>query len=224
MKQNVTATTTAERLRATHEAVFRSSTKKPGFYYEDLGADLGSQGFRQVMVDLMSGLRKLNKQRTGTPLKIQWIGRFDHRHTSRFHRDNADPHSFLILGYEPTQVDSQVSVADFSKWIETEGMSTETYFEDPQVNTAPNDTDLIPVSTELSPFPKTNYHLLVLNNGKSSDDPALGVFDRGVVSESSDSHERVINSIMLYTDNSTGSAQPSEQDIADFVTTNKVDS
>lgn len=41
-------------LRTVFEAVFRSSTKQPGFYYEDFGVDLDSQSFRQVIVDFVT--------------------------------------------------------------------------------------------------------------------------------------------------------------------------
>lgn len=214
---------TTNQVNEAFEAVFRSSTEQPGFYYLDLGPNLDSQSFRRIMVELMNGVMSRAESRLGRQLKIQWIGRFDHQHTSRFHRDNAAAHSFLLLGYEPTEIESSASVADYSKWIQTQGLTVEDYFGDPEVNTAADDSELDPVASTLGPFTKNHYRLLLLNNGKSTTEPALGVFHRGEVTASDSNHDRVINSIMLYLDDGAGSAQPSSQEVEAFITTTRID-
>lgn len=216
-------TFTTQQLQLAYDVVFRCSTDQPGFYYQDLGGDLDSHDFRRVMVELMKGLMALSELHSDVGLDIRWIGRFNHQHTSRFHRDNADAHSFLMLGYEPTKVDSRVSVADYSKWIETQAISTMTYFgSNTEVNTARDEDELEPFVTEFSPFSNDHYHLLLLNNSKAFDGNPLGVFHRGVVAEPDTDHDRVINSIMLYAGGDKRSSVPDTQVIDEFVTTDKV--
>lgn len=135
----------AKELHVVFEAVFRDSTIQPGFYYQDLGKQIDSKTFRQRMVALKDGLSNICELRLNKQLNYQWVGRFNHQHASRFHRDSAEAHSFLMLGYEPTKVDSKVYVADYTKLIETQNISLETYFGGSQdINTAADDKLLVP--------------------------------------------------------------------------------
>lgn len=211
------------KLQAIYEAVFRQSTEQPGFYYQDLGKAMDSRAFRQLMVNLKNGLSYISKHRSGKQLVSQSIGRFDHQHSSMFHRDSAAAHSFLMLGYEPTQVDSRVYVADYSKFIESQEVSLETYFGgDQDVNIAENEELLISYTTVLTPFPKDHYRLLLLNNSKSFEEKTFGVFHRGEVSKKNNDEDRIINYMMLYLGDQSLEESQNSLIVEDFINTNKV--
>ena len=219
---NTTAYSIKE-LNAIYQAVFRNSTSQPGFYYQDLGKQLNSKAFRQRMIELKDGLSYISEQASNKKLNYQSIGRFNHQHSSRFHRDSAEPLSFLMLGYEPTQVESKVYIADYTKLIESQNISLEAYFEgDEGINTAADEKQLNPYVTELSPFSKDNYRLLLLNNSKSFQEKTFGVFHRGEISQKVDQEDRIINYMMLYLCDKEAEEQHSVEAISEFVNTDKV--
>ncbi|MCR9248818.1 MAG: hypothetical protein NXI20_00285 [bacterium] len=209
-------------LEEIYKNVFRDSTAQPGFFFKDFGKDIGSEDFRAVMVELKEGLTELVNKNTDHQLNYHWLGRFDHQHTSGFHRDSADPNSVLMLGYEPTTIDSRVFLADFSKLVEDKGISMIEYFGGDDINTARDEKEIEPYVTELTPFPKDTYRLVILNNAKSFNQPSFGMFHRGEVPEKSNGSDRVINSIMMYqTDKGTVESY-GEKEVAEFINTQEV--
>ncbi len=214
---------TPEQLQAIYEAVFRSATTQPGFYYQDLGAQMDSKTFRQKMIALKVGLSEICTLRANKQLNFQGIGRFSHQQSSRFHRDSAEAHSFLMLGYEPTQVDSKVYVADYTKYIEDQNMSLADYFGgDQDVNIANSEQLLAPYITELAPFPKDHYRLLLANNSKSFEEKTFGVFHRGEVPQAIEGADRVLNYMTLHLCDQGVEDQYDAQTIADFIHTKQV--
>lgn len=217
-------TFSTKQLQAIYEAVFRNSSEQPGFYFQDFGSQIDSATFRQKMVELKEGLSNLCELRTNQQLNYQGIGRFNHQHSSRFHRDSAEEHSFLMLGYEPTQVDSKVYVADYTKYIESQNISLEAYFGGNQsVNTASDEQLLEPYITELEPFSKNHYRLLLVNNSKSFEAKTWGVFHRGEVLQKLEGEDRTLNYMMLHLCDTTVKEQYNAQKISDFINTRNVD-
>jgi len=218
------STFSIEELDNIYHSVFRQSTDQPGFYYQDFGDQMDSKTFRRIMVELKNELSNISGIRSNKKLNYHWIGRFDHQHSSRFHRDSAAAHSFLILGYEPTKVDSRVSLADYTKHMESQSMSLKSYFgENEDINTIDNDELLAPYTTELTPFPKNHYRLILLNNSKSFEEPTFGVFHRGEVTQKIDGEDRIINSMMLHLCDKSVDELHDTQDVLNFVNTNKID-
>jgi len=212
-----------KQLETIYDAVFRESTNQPGYYFQDFGKLIDSKIFRQRMVELKNGLSKICELRLNKELNYQGAGRFNQQNTSRFHRDTAEEHAFLMLGYEPTKVDSKVYVADYSKHIESQNMSVETYFGgDEDVNTADDDQLLLPYITQLAPFPKNNYRLLLLNNSKSFKENTFGVFHRGEVLQKIEGEDRILNYMLLHFRNRTIEKNQEEQVSLNFVNTDKV--
>ncbi|MEO1052283.1 MAG: hypothetical protein AAFX87_16745 [Bacteroidota bacterium] len=217
-------TFSTSKINAIYDAVFRGSTEQPGFYFQDFGKQIDSKTFRQLMVELKSGLSRICELRSDKQLNYQWMGRFNHQHSSGFHRDSAEAHSFLMLGYEPTNVDSKVFVADYSKLIESHNVSLEAYFEGTQdINTANNNHPISPFVTELAPFPKDHYRLLLVNNSKSFEEKTYGLFHRGEVAHKIDGEDRIINSLMLHMCDKSVEEQFDSSAIMDFIHTEKVD-
>lgn len=215
---------TNEELQTAFQAVFRDSIKQPGFYYWDFGNLIDSKTFRQNMVDLKNSLSRLCKLHLNRRLNYQSVGRFNHQHSSLFHRDNGNPNSFLMLGYEPTKVDSKVYVADYSKYIEEEDISLEIFFEgERDINLIKNNNVLAPFVTELKPFQKENYRLLLLNNSKSFDDKSYGIFHSAEIPQMIVGEDRVLNYVMMQLCDNDVEELYNQKKIKDFINTVKID-
>ncbi len=195
IEKNLTSTT---ELDIIYKSVFRHSTEQAGFYYQDFGTNMNSISFRQKMVELKDGLSKICTIPMQKQLNYQGIGRFNQQHSSRFHRDSAPEHTFLILGYEPTKVQSKVFIADYTKYIENHDQSLASFFGGTEdVNTIENDHLIESYVTELTPFPKNHYRLVVLNNSKSFKEKTFGVFHRGKILKKIENENRILNYMML---------------------------
>ncbi len=187
-----------EEINDIFESVLRESTAQPGFYYKDLGADLDSKSFREVIFDVKERLSDLCEKRLNKQLNYHWLSRANHRNSSNFHIDTAPEHSILILGYEPTSVESKVFLADYTKYLEAENLSAQDYFRNSfNGNFAQNDEELAPYVSETTPFPKDHCRLVIINNSRSYGQKSYGVFHRGEVSDNLDQRDRVVNRVMV---------------------------
>ncbi len=206
-----------------YKEVFRQSTINSGFCYFDFGKEIDSESFRQIMVNLKKSISETCKTKLNKKLIYQSIGRFNHQNTSRFHRDTAENHSFLMLGYEPTKVDSKVYVADYSKYIEVHNIPLLNYFEnDESTNTIENYDGLEPYITELNPFYKNHFRLLILNNSKSFTEKTYGVFHRGEIPNEVEQENRVLNYMMLHLSDKLVEEKYSNEIVNDFISTKLV--
>lgn len=212
-----------QKLVSIYEGVFRTSTLPLGYCFLDFGAIIDSRTLRQTMVDIKEGLSSLCKARLKQQLNYQSLGRFDHQHTSQFHRDTAPSHSFLMLGYEPTEVYSKVYVADYSRYLEDKHMPMLEYFEgDLDQNTANHSEDLEPYVTEIKPFYKKHFRLLILNNSKAFDVKTYGVFHRGKIPHKHEIQHRIINYMMLNLCELGTDENYRPEDVMDFLNTEAV--
>ncbi len=178
--------------------VLRDSTEQPGFYYKDLGADFDSKSLRRLQLELKERLSELCQQRLDKQINYQWMSRTNHRNSSKFHIDTAPEQSILILGYEPTSVESKAYLADYTKYLEDQNLSAQDYFRNSiNGNFAPDDEALTPYVSEVSPFPKEHYRLLVINNSRSFGQKSYGVFHRGEVPENLNQEDRLVNGVMV---------------------------
>ncbi len=180
------------------KSVFRHSTEQPGFYVLDFSHQIDAITFRQYMVDIKQVLGNLCKVRLNKKLDYQSVGRFNHQNTSKLHRDTAMPHSFLMLGYEPTEVKSNMYIADYSRFIEDQGMTIESYFKGDHETNQPYGNLPKSYITQLPPFVKDHYRLLLLNNSKSFEKPTLGVFHAAEIYETLPNEPRILNYMMMY--------------------------
>ncbi|UTW63230.1 hypothetical protein KFE98_03475 [bacterium SCSIO 12741] len=213
-----------QEIKSAYQAVFRNSTEEPGFYYWDLGDQIDSRTFRQYMVELKNGLAQLCESQLQKRLNYQSMGRFNHQHTSRYHRDNGDTFSFLMLGYEPTPVDSRAFITDYTKYLEKENLSLIDFFGgDQEANLVLNQEMLDPYTTEMNPFHKDHYRLLLLNNSKSYDAPSHGVFHSAEIPHKMEEKDRVLNYLMLHLCDWETKEHYDEQAVHDFIYNDKVD-
>jgi uncharacterized protein (DUF2164 family) len=210
-------------IRGIFNEVFRQSTNQAGFYYLNMGANLDSKVFRQTMVDIKNALSALCKQHLKRELLYQSLGRFNHQSSSKPHRDTADDHSFLILGYEPTVVESKAYITDYSKYIEDKGISKEQFFEeDKEANLVKNISVLTDYTIEIKPFNKEHFRILIANNSRSYIEATYGVFHSAEIPEKLHDQDRVINYMMLRLSDLNSKEQYTRQNVQEFVSTDKV--
>lgn len=203
--------------------IFRESTKQTGFYYLNLGSKLDSKVFRQLMVEFKNALSNLCKQHLKKELHYQSLGRFNHQNTSKPHRDTAGNHSFLMLGYEPTMVESKAYITDYSKYIEHKGISIETFFgEDKEANLVDDISLLEDYKTEMKPFNKDDYRILIANNSRSYEETTLGVFHSAEITKKLDNQDRILNYIMLQLSDLNSEEQYTLQNVQEFLSTDKI--
>ncbi|WP_016989573.1 hypothetical protein [Flavobacterium sp. ACAM 123] len=178
--------------------VFRKDTDKPGFVHLDFGKQIGSNQLRTIMVELKTELSKCTITRFDKRLAYQWLGRFDQQVSTPFHLDNAGDQSFLMLGYEPSEIQSKLYLADYHKF----SRESEAALKDDAVRFNPiikeDESALKPYISEVSPFDKDSYKIVLINNSNSkSNRETLGVFHMASIIEQDLSKSRVINSMML---------------------------
>lgn len=224
LKNNKAIAFSKEDLQAAYNAVFRSSTREAGYYFWDFGQQINTHTLRETMVYLKNELSLLCERHLNKQLYFQSMGRFNHQHASKLHRDSAPSHSFLMLGYEPTKVDSRVYIADYSRYMADQNISIERYFGDnPQANVV--DSDKIPAAytKEIRPFPKDHYRLLLINNSKSLETPSYGIFHGAEIPQMLKGEDRVIDYMMTRLDDKDAEETYDEPAVKDFIESTKID-
>lgn len=202
------------------ESVFRTDFSQPGFVVFEFEY-LDSQTLRSTMVSLKHDLDKEFQKAAELKLNYGWLGRFDQQETTPFHRDNAGDTSFLMLGYEPTEIASQLMIADYSKFANEQGIDQEEFYQKWNPIYFEVDGDL--ASFVSAPdFSNPSLSKIVLINNSNLDQPMPGVLHKAVVENKDTSKSRVINSMMI---NAVEHTEPDALDASDeefFKTTDQV--
>src|SRR5947208_4943690 len=95
--------------------VFRTDLSRPGWALLDLGNTGAPRDFRALLVRLGEALADEYRRVHGEELRFVSVSRFDQQSPTRPHRDGGPDASVLVLGYEPTEVPSRVSLMDYTR-------------------------------------------------------------------------------------------------------------
>lgn len=175
-------------------SVFRASLDAPGFALVPLPEATTPVHTRRLMLDLAEELSALHRARDGRELLVLSAVRFDQQVTTRFHLDGGPDESYLLLGYEPSTVASELAVADLARAAQDAGLEPSEYLDAHSPLLPDGERRLAKYVTRLDGFePSRRAHLLLVNNGRSG----WGVLHRGNIPAPDPSRERVINSMML---------------------------
>lgn len=164
------------------DEVWRSDLTQPGFKLIDLGV-VDSFSLRKEM------LRIIEEEFEG--FKILSLLRVDQQKTTRFHLDGGPDLSVLLLGYEPSNVDSQLFIADHSK-------AASKFSTPSQIIAKVNSGDESSIEEHIEAIPifnKKHSYIFVVNNSLE-----LGVLHKAKIINPDDSSTRIINSIMISKD------------------------
>ena len=204
------------------DQVFRTTTEKPGFAYLDLGKNSDSYQLRKLMVDIKYQLDELVRQEFDKKLTYQWLTRFDQQENTKFHQDNAGDQSFLMLGYEPTIIQSELYIADYVKFSYDYQIDPVDFFEKYNPLFIDQNEELEPYITKVQGIRSDHFQIFLINNSNSAGkSETLGVLHQAKMIKTDTSRSRIVNSMMLNMINKDD-IQHSNSNEQEFMTTTQV--
>ena len=106
-----------------YDRTCRTNFDAPGFCLVSVGNSIDSVAFRQLMVDLKRAMARVHESKTESTLIYLSAARFDQQETTRPHLDGGPDECFLMLGYEPSEVDAELEISDYAKCAFDLGLS-----------------------------------------------------------------------------------------------------
>lgn len=181
--------------------VFRHDFTRPGFVLLGLGPSVDSSQLRRFMVTLKELLSERYWREYGKQLAYLSMGRFDQQNTTKFHLDGAPDEAFLMLGYEPSEVSSELAMADYSRAAFDLGISPRQFLTDFNPMFRHGEQLLAPYVTRLTAFDPAMSQVLLVNNSSAPFDNAArhqqGVMHQATIPSVKSAAQRVVNSTML---------------------------
>ncbi|ADG69821.1 hypothetical protein Plim_4010 [Planctopirus limnophila DSM 3776] len=207
-----------------YRKVCRIDHGEPGFCVIHLGSDIESQALRGFQVILKNQLARIHRERVAKDFVCWSAGRFDQQESTKLHRDGGPNESLLVLGYEPSEVRSQLAMADFSKCAVDLGITPAEVLERFNPMFMPGEEKLSPYTTALTSFDPARPQIVVINNSVAAlgSGSLQGVLHTATIPSPLPHHRRVINSMMLASVPLGTAPQVSEEALRDFVTTQDV--
>jgi hypothetical protein len=171
------------------------------------------------MIVLKQRLSAIAVQRGGKPFVFRSLARFDQQVTTKFHLDGAPSESMLILGYEPSKVESRLVLADYSRAAFDLGITPQQLLKDFNPMYKKGEELLDHYVTELPAVAKEGSRILVVNNSslpysEERTNP-LGVMHKASIARPNVAERRIVNSTMPVLEGDEMSAEKQE----DFVRT-----
>jgi hypothetical protein len=181
--------------------VFRRDFTAPGFALVSLGREAGSADLRCFMVALKEALNDRYRALTGRRLGYALMGRYNQQTTTRFHIDGSPDEAYLMLGYEPTAVISELSAADFTRAAHDWGVTPKLLLTERNPMYRDHERQIAPYATRLEAFDPAASQVVLLNNSSLAYDGTtfLGVMHKAVIPEPRPEQDRVINSTLIVT-------------------------
>ncbi len=174
---------------------------EPGFCVLNAGQDMDSVAFRQLMVELKRAMAAMHESTTGQTLACLSAGRFDQQETTRPHLDGGPDECFLMLGYEPSAIGSELDIFDYAKCAFDRGLAPDEFMarHNPMFSA---DHDLLrPYATRIPCFSRSDYRIVCINNSCapcSESRPAWqGTLHAATIPAPDASETRVVNSTVI---------------------------
>ena len=181
--------------------VFRRDWTGCGFALIQYHRPVSSTDFRHDMISLQGELdRRLNGQR-GMRLQFQSLARFDQQTTTKFHLDGGPDESILMLGYEPTPIQSAVALADYTRTAHGLGLTPQDFMDRHNPMFVSGEKLLANDIRTLDEFDGARFQIVLINNSRLPWMPdgshSLGVLHQASILNPDPSQSRIINSTML---------------------------
>lgn len=209
-----------------YKSVFRTNFDEPGFYLVDLQRDMTSNEFRKFMVSIKEELSKIHISKYKKTLLYLSVGRFDQQESTKPHLDGGPEESILMLGYEPSCVDSIIEIADYTKCAYDLGVTPDKFMQDYNPMFEFNKNILQPYNQEIKSFNKSSYQILCINNSSApyiTNKPYWqGVLHTATITNSDSSKQRIINSTMFTSASLKTPNIISEDEIDYFIKTTEI--
>jgi hypothetical protein len=207
---------------AVYHHVFRMDFSRPGFALIDLGPDCGSerQRQRQLMINLKNEFSRLEGTHRGRELVYQSLTRFDQQVTTKPHRDGGPEESILMLGYEPSLIESRLEITDYSKCAHDLGVTPAEFLDRFNPMFSAGRDRLVTYTTPIDHFDNRSFQIVIINNSMKPFGAGLvGVLHTATIMNPDPDLRRVINSTMIAAvpEGEGGGCDTEEQN--DFLTT-----
>ena len=209
-----------------YERTCRTDFDFPGFCLISIDRKMDSKEFRESMVELKQGLSEIYESRMGGELAYLSAMRFDQQTTTKLHLDGGPAESLLMLGYEPTEVESELVIADYAKCAFDLGLTPHEFLEKHNPMFEAGEELLRPYSTKLSRFSNSQYQIVVINNSSAEFSESVprwqGTLHTAKILMPDASKARVINSTMIAPHCEERGDKVSETELEDFVSSGLV--
>lgn len=209
-----------------YRTVCRQTLDRPGFCVLTLPATETSLRMRDRMVALTRVLSGRHLRETGEELIYQSATRFDQQGTTKLHRDGGPENCFLMLGYEPSTVESEVAVADFSACAGDQGLSEQELLDRHNPMFYEGEERLRPYTIRLDSFRPEGAQIVCVNNSlrSTTDRPWSwkGMLHTAQILRPDPLQSRVINSTLIVSVPVGTAPFLTDQEIEEFRTTESV--
>lgn len=212
----------ATEARTIFDLVWRFDLTCPGFCLLDVGTTVHPRTLRSWMVALKQQLSEINLGYGQPPFVFRSMSRFDQQETTKFHLDGGPDRSLLIMGYEPSKVQSRLFLADYARAAFDLGIEPKQFLRDFNPMLPKNEELLRPFVTELPQPDEGHSRILVVNNSSASWNGSrtnpLGVMHKAIIANPMATQQRIVNSMMLVLEGEEVSAEKQEE----FLTTDRI--
>ena len=204
----------------------RVNLDEPGFCVLNLGQEIESVAFRQLMVDLKREMAAIHESTTGKTLVYRSAARFDQQETTRPHLDGGPDESLLMLGYEPSAVDSELEISDYAQCAFDRGISPKAFMADYNPMFKPGFDMLRPYTTRVPCFSKAHYQIVCINNScapyAESQSTWQGTLHTATILTPEETASRIINSTMIASVPAGTADKIDAEELNDFISTSVV--
>jgi hypothetical protein len=179
----------------------RTDFQAPGFCVLNVGHALDSVGCRQLMADVKREMAAIHESLTGNTLIYLSAARFDQQTTTKPHLDGGPEECFLMLGYEPSDVDADLEIVDYAKCAFDLGLTPKELLARHNPMFHAGNELLRPYSTRIPCFSRTDFQIICINNSSAplhQDRPTWqGTLHTATILTPDESKRRVVNSVMI---------------------------
>ncbi len=184
-----------------YDRTCRTGFDAPGFCMVNVGQSIDSVAFRQLMVDLKQAMSAIHEYKTGHTLIYLSATRFDQQETTRPHLDGGPDESLLMLGYEPSKVDSELDISDYAKCAFDRDLSPKEFMARHNPMFQANYELLRPYTTPIPYFSQTDYRIVCINNSSAPFSQAQptwqGTLHTATILNPDEAAQRIVNSTMI---------------------------
>jgi hypothetical protein len=174
---------------------------QPGVCVLELGPAIDSVGCRGLMVDLKRAMARIHEATTGRTLIYLSATRFDQQETTRPHLDGGPEECLLMLGYEPTAIESELEIFDYARCAFDHGLSPQEFMAAHNPMFEAGQEILRPYAMRVPCFSRTEHRIVCINNSSaawSESEPAWqGVLHTATIPAPDESERRVVDSTMI---------------------------
>ena len=179
--------------------VCRNDFSMPGFCVINVGASIDSVVFRRLMVDIKYEMAAIHERLAGNTLIYLSAGRFDQQSSTKPHLDGGPDESMLMLGYEPSGINAELEISDYTRCAFDLGIAPKEFMERHNPMFHSGFELLRPYAHPLRCFDPTVFQIVAINNSSTPIDGKswLGTLHTATILNPDESKRRVINSTMI---------------------------